>query len=69
MIKGIFIFEVGGVQQIGDLNSAQGIINTIKELLPQLEAQELKRITDNLSAIDLEKLIEVHKNKTAAENK
>lgn len=62
MIRGLLIFEQGGVQQIGELSSVQGIINTIKQILPELEAQEAKRVIEQISDEDLLKIIEVRKN-------
>jgi hypothetical protein len=63
MIKGIMLFEQGGAQPIGELNSLQGIINTIKQLLPELEAQEANRILDNISDEDLQKIAAARENK------
>lgn len=62
MIKGILIFEQGGMQQIGELSSLQGIINTIKQALPELEAQEAKRVIEQISDEDLLRIVEVRKN-------
>lgn len=63
MIKGIFIFESGGLQQIGEVSSLQGIINTIRELLPILEQQERDRVLSQLSNDELEALIKQRKEK------
>ena len=57
MIKGIFIFEHGGLQQIGDLNSLAGIIVTMEQMLPQLKKQEAERVLDSLSKEELEAAI------------
>lgn len=64
MISGIIFFESGGIQQIGDLNSVAGIINTIKQVLPELEAKEASRVLDQISDDELEKLLEVRKSKS-----
>jgi hypothetical protein len=57
MVRGIIIFESGGVQQIGDISSLQGIINTIKQILPELEAKESSRVLDTISDEDLKRII------------
>jgi hypothetical protein len=57
MVRGIIIFEQGGVQQIGDISSLQGIINTIKQILPELEAKESSRVLDTISDEDLKRII------------
>jgi len=41
MINGIIIFEQGGIQQIGELHSLQGVIDTIKKILPDLRHRKL----------------------------
>ena len=64
MISGIIFFESGGIQQIGDLNSVAGIINTIKQVLPELEAKEASRVLDQISDDELEKLLEARKSKS-----
>lgn len=58
MIKGILFFEDGNVQIIGDLSTARHIIASINTVLPQLQEQEKKALLDNISAEDLEKLLE-----------
>lgn len=65
MLKGIIIFEQGGIQLVGELNSLQGIINTIKEVLPQLEAQEAQRVMQSIPDDELERLLEARKTKVA----
>jgi len=62
MIKGVIIFEQGGMQQIGELSSVQGIINTMKEALPILEQQEAKRILDQISDEELKKIVAAREN-------
>lgn len=57
MISGIIIFEQGGVQQIGDISSFAGIIGTLKQILPELESKEAKRVLDAISDDDLEQLL------------
>lgn len=66
MFKGIIIFESGGVQQIGEITTLQGIINTIKQILPELEKQERDRVFSTLSTEELAQLI---KEREAADNK
>lgn len=63
MLKGLFIFESGGFQQIGEVNSLQGIINTIQILLPQLIEQEQQRVLGELTDEQLAQLMEARKNK------
>lgn len=63
MIKGVLIFEQGGMQQIGELSSVQGIINTMKQALPVLEEQEANRILDSLSDEELQKVLAARENK------
>lgn len=65
MINGLLILEQGGAQQIGELSSFQGIINTLKQILPDLEAQEAKRIIDQISDEDLQKILTARENKSA----
>ena len=69
MLKGIIIFEQGGIQLVGELNSLQGIINTIKEVLPQLEKQEADRVMNAIPDDGLERLLEARKNKAAVTGK
>jgi len=69
MLKGIIIFEQGGIQLVGELNSLQGIINTIKEVLPQLEKQEADRVMNAIPDDELERLLEARKNKAAVTGK
>lgn len=57
MIKGIIFFEHGGIQLIGELNSLQGIINTIKQILPDLEKQERDRIFSTMTTEQIAELI------------
>lgn len=57
MIKGIIIFEHGGMQPIGELNSLQGIINTIEKILPELKKQEIDRVFNSMSTEDIAALI------------
>ena len=57
MIKGLILFEEGGVQQVGELFSLAGIIATMKQILPELEARETQRVFDALSNEELEKLL------------
>jgi len=64
MIKGIILFEQGGVQQIGDLTSLHNIIATIRQILPELEKQERDRIFSTLSTAEIAQLI---KEREAAE--
>ena len=66
MLKGIIMFEQGGIQLIGELNSLQGIINTMKEVLPQLEKQEAQRVLKEVSDTELERLLEERRNAQAA---
>lgn len=63
MIKGIMIFEQGGVQQIGEFASLAGIIATIKQILPELEAAEANRVLDTISDEDLKQIIAARENK------
>lgn len=67
MIKGIIIFESGGMQQIGELSSVQGIINTMKQILPELEAAEAKRVLDNISDDELKRIIAARENAAQVE--
>lgn len=63
MIKGLLIFEQGGVQQIGEFSSLAGIISTMKQLLPELEAQEAKRVLDAMSDEELQNILAARANK------
>lgn len=63
MINGIIIFEQGGIQQLGELHSLQGVIDTIKKILPDLEAQEANRILEQISDEDLAKIVAARENK------
>ncbi len=56
MIRGIIILESGEVQQIGELQSLTGIVNTMKRMLPELIAQDRKRALADLSAEDIERI-------------
>lgn len=67
MVKGIIIFEQGGMQQIGELNSLAGIIATIKQALPELEAAEAKRVLDNISDDELKRIVAARENKKEVE--
>jgi hypothetical protein len=58
MVNGILILESGLVQQIGELQSLQGIINTLKKILPELEEQEYSRVLATISDDELLKLVE-----------
>lgn len=64
MIKGILIFEQGGMQVIGELHSLQGIINTIEQLLPDLKKQERDRIFSTMSTEEIAALIKEKEGKT-----
>lgn len=57
MLKGVIIFEQGGMQQIGELSSLQGIINTMKIALPELEAKEADRVLQSMSDAELEQIL------------
>lgn len=57
MLKGIILFEQGGLQLIGELNSLAGIISTIKQVLPELEKQERDRIFSTMSVEEISALI------------
>lgn len=57
MIKGIIIFEQGGLQVLGELNSLSGIINTMKQVLPEFEKQERDRIFATMSTEEIAALI------------
>lgn len=63
MLKGVIIFEQGGMQQIGELSSLQGIINTIEEALPMLKQQEAKRVLDAMSDEELQNILAARANK------
>lgn len=56
MIKGLLFFEEGGVQQLGEFNTLSTLIATMKQVLPELEAAELKRVASLLSDDDLQRL-------------
>ncbi len=64
MIKGILIFENGTIQQIGELTTLNSIIVAIKQILPELEEQEKKRVLDSISDDDIQQLLASRKNTT-----
>jgi hypothetical protein len=57
MINGIFLPVSGGVQQIGEIQTLEYIIRTIKQILPELEAEEKKRLFSTLSTEELAAII------------
>lgn len=57
MIKGIIFFEQGEVQVVGEINSFQGIINTMQKVLPELIKAEKERVVNDLDEEQLEKLL------------
>lgn len=54
MIRGIYISESGEIQIIGNPSTYAGIIKSIREAIPQLEAMERQNVMTFLTKEELE---------------
>jgi hypothetical protein len=57
MIKGLYIGEDGTVQILGEVTAFTNIIKSIQAVLPQLEEQQRKLLTEDLTEEDLMSLL------------
>jgi hypothetical protein len=57
MIKGLYIGEDGTVQILGEVTAFTNIIKSIQAVLPQLEEQQRKLLTEDLTEEDLMRLL------------